>query len=206
MGLAALMGGCGKPDFDDPKLLDKIIAQAVDINDLQTRDGPDQDWELFYEKNKQTPYSGWVKQMHSDGRVWGLAQVKDGLKHGVHVTWYENGQKAQELKFKDANMHGSMTEWYENGQKKVIWNYKDGKRHGSSTQWYENGQKLAEVNYKDDSVDGFNVTFHENGQKKAEFTYKDGKEEGLARKWNEDGKLTREATYKNGELISDKSL
>ena len=65
--------GYGYPDLDDPETLDKIIAEAIDEDKLH--DAP----------NKQTPYTGWLKEMHNNGQVRKLTQYKDGKKMALQV-------------------------------------------------------------------------------------------------------------------------
>ena len=166
MFVALLMVGCGGPDLDDKETLDEIIAEAIDKSTLQKRGKEGE--ELNYAPNEQTPYTGWVKEMHDNGQINNLLQFKDGKPNGLVTGWYENGQKKEEINFKDGKPNGLGTRWYEDGQKKSEENFKDGKRDGLLTSWYENGQKESEGSYKDGKQDGLWTSWYENGQKKSE--------------------------------------
>ena len=83
MFVALLMGGFGGPDLDDKKTLDGIIAEAVDYKKLQERGQKGE--ELNYAPNEQTPYTGWVKEMHDNGQIEMLAQIKDGKQDGLLI-------------------------------------------------------------------------------------------------------------------------
>jgi antitoxin component YwqK of YwqJK toxin-antitoxin module len=168
MFVALLMVGCGedapssssssssdttepsKPktiDFDDNETLDGRIAEAIDGDKLQRgKEGG----EIDYAPNGQTPYSGWAKEMHSNGQMKSLVQYKDGKRDGLDAGWYENGQKQWEV------------------------NYKDGKRDGLETGWYQNGQKEYEGNWKDGEQDGLWIFYNEDGTEKSRLTFKDG--------------------------------
>ena len=216
--VALLMVGCGGPDLDDTETLDGFIAEAIDKSTLQKRGQKGE--ELRYAPNEQTPYTGWVKEMHDNGQIERLGQIKDGKQDGLLIGWYENGQKGLEGNFKDGKPDGLVTSWRENGQKKEEINFKDGKKDGLMTSWYENGQKMEEVNYKDHKAEGLWTKWYPNGQKELEGSYKEGKPmsaviwkfngekcpvtnlkdgNGVVVYYNLDGTEDFRITYKNGE-------
>jgi antitoxin component YwqK of YwqJK toxin-antitoxin module len=47
---------------------------------------------------------------------------------GLHVKYYDNGQKAEEGLFKDGKLDGLWTDWHENGQKREERHYKNDKQ------------------------------------------------------------------------------
>jgi hypothetical protein len=75
--LVSLLGGCGppdvaSPDLEDKAVLERILAEAVPISQLEERGKPGE--ELLYLPNKQTPYSGWMKRLDDSGQVQGVSQ------------------------------------------------------------------------------------------------------------------------------------
>ena len=162
-------GEVAKIDLDDPETRKRIIAEAIGGDKLQRgKEGE----EIDYAPNEQTPYSGWTKEMHSNGQIESLVQYKDGKRDGLDAGWYENGQKQWEGNYKD----GLKTEWFENGQKELEANYKDGKQDGLETGWYQNGQKEYGGNWKDGKQDGLWVFYNEDGTGKSRLSFKDGEE------------------------------
>lgn len=159
------------PNLDDPKVRAEILKEAVLRDTLEER-GPEGE-ELIYKAGEQTPYTGWVKEIHSN-RIKELFPLRGGR---WRATWFQNGQKWMKVHYKDGKREGAVTGWHQNGQKKLEANYKDGKPLGSWTQWHNNGQKKLEANYKD------------------------GKPEGPVTMWDKDGKVTKQARYKNGVEI-----
>ena len=155
-------------DLDNKETLEKIIAQARDGKNLQKRG----EKELWYFPDEQTPYTGWVKDMHKNGRIEGLVQVKAGKMSGLINVWYENGQKKAEGTFKDGKMDGLLKGWYENGQKKTEGNWKDGK-FMSAEAWKPNGENCPVTNLKDGN--GVAVMYEDDGTEGGRTTYKDGK-------------------------------
>ena len=109
-----LLVGCGSPNLDEPETLNKIIADAIDADELQKRGAEDK--ELYYAPNVKTPYTGWVKSTYTNGKAKGLVHVKEGKKDGFFVLWYENGRKEGEGNWKDDKLI-SVRVWRPNGEK-----------------------------------------------------------------------------------------
>ena len=158
--------GYGRPNFNDQKVLENIIEQAVKLEAIKKADGTTQ----HYEPLELSPYkgSGWGVVYHKNQKVSSLLQFKGGFVSGFATTWYENGQKQAEMNFKDGQPDGLILEWYENGQKKAETNFKDGKIIGLGTNWYDSGQMMLEMNYKDGKEDGLTTQWYESGKKKGE--------------------------------------
>jgi antitoxin component YwqK of YwqJK toxin-antitoxin module len=161
--------GCGSPDLDEPKILDDIIAEAIDQDKLQMRG--EEGEELFYAQNEQTPYSGWTKSLHDNGQIHVLKQYKGGKRDGLSALWFKNGNKCMEDNWKDGKKDGLSTGWYENGQIREESNWKDDKLV-SYTVWKPNGEKCPITNVVDGN--GVCVVYSENGTEKWRQRYKDG--------------------------------
>jgi antitoxin component YwqK of YwqJK toxin-antitoxin module len=123
-------------------------------------------------------------------------------KDGLHVEYYENGQKKAEGHFKNGKQDGLTTFWYENGQKQEELNWKNGELDGLRTKWHDNGQKKEESHWKNGEQDGLYTGWYENGQMQEEGHFKDGKREGLLTFWNENGQV-RESRSTKGVLGFD---
>jgi len=65
-----------KPNLDDPKVREATVAAAFDWGKLEERGKKGE--ELYYAPNQQTPYSGWAKYMHDNGRIRSLVHCMDG--------------------------------------------------------------------------------------------------------------------------------
>ena len=128
-----------------------------------------------------------------------LDETKNNLDGLNTTSWYENGQKKEEVTYRDGEKDGLWTSWYENGQKSFVGNYKDGLMDGVWTKYYKNGKKEFEGKYKNgdgsdlgktgisrNGRDGLWTFWYENGNKESEETYKDGKRIS-SKEWNEDG-------------------
>ena len=81
----------------------------------------------------------WVEYYHSTGRKMYEHYYKDGVRDGLHTSWYENGKKKIEGTFKDDKHDGLHTTWYENGQMKIQNEFKDGNLVFTISSWNEDG-------------------------------------------------------------------
>ena len=194
----ALLIGCGMddsefdlddlPNLDDLTVRAEILAEAIDENNLQTRQSPSGE-ELYYAPNEQEPYTGWVKD---DRELW---QVEAGKRHGLYLRWSSNGQNRERGFYKDGSKHGSWTYWNASGWKESEGTFKDGSENGLWTYFHENGQKDREGTFKDGSEDGLWTYFYKNGQKESEGSYRAGRRFGLWTYWDDNGQKYRESIH-----------
>ena len=66
--------------------------------------------------------------------------LKKGLRHGVQLTWHENGELESEYHYQHGIENGVRIIWYPNGTPHHVNHIKNGKPHGSLRSWYDNGQ------------------------------------------------------------------
>lgn len=145
-----MLVGCGEPNLDNPKVRERILAQAIDYHHLQIRDSPSGE-ELVYAPNQNQPYTGWVKGdvvYFSDFAVDGiLLQVQRGKPHGLYISWYPNGQIAEKGTTKNGKRNGLWTKWHENGQKYEKGTYKNDEKHGLWIRWDDDGEEVSRETY-----------------------------------------------------------
>ena len=196
----------GGIDVDDKETRDKIIAEAVDNDDIPS------------------DYTGWAKDgMWSNGQIQRLIQFKDGKLDGHLIELYADGTQSHRYPYKDGKSYGLFTEWHENGQKKQEGNWRDGKQDGLWTIWHENGQKFREDTKKEGERVS-SILYYSNGQKQAECTLKNLKlmavvswkpngekcpvtnvvnGNGVWVWYKEDGTEKARATFKDGKPVLD---
>ena len=117
MFVALLMVGCGSPDLDDKETLDKVIAEAIDMDTLQVRG------KLAHAPNQETPYTGWTKEMYDNGQIKVLVQIKDG-KPVIAVSWKPNGEKCPDTNLAYGN--GVVVVYNDDGTEAFRQTFKDG--------------------------------------------------------------------------------
>ena len=191
----ALLNGCSDPNLDDPKVREKVLAEAIDEDNLLSRRAPSGE-ELPYAPNQEQPYTGWVKQYRS------LQQFQRGKRHGTYVSWYSNQQKSEKGTFANGQRNGLWTEWYKNGQKNEEGSYKDNSRDGAWVFWYENGQKSSEGIYTSGYKNGLWVEWYTDGTEKSKGAYKEGGKDGAWVFWYENGQKSSEGAYISGSKDS----
>jgi len=100
--VALLVAGYGEGslDFDDPAILDRIIAEAIDATILRKKGKEGE--ELLYAPNQQTPITGW----YPDGQKLSEQNYKDGKQDGPSIGWFGNGKKRVEVNYKDGQQQG----------------------------------------------------------------------------------------------------
>lgn len=89
-------------NLDDNETRNRIIAEAIDEDKLNAK-GDCCD-EILHAPGQQNPYTGWVKSTYDDGKIFYLAQYKDGKENGSWFQWYRNGKKMEETSFKDGKV------------------------------------------------------------------------------------------------------
>jgi hypothetical protein len=126
---------------------------------------------------------------------------KAGLKEGVWIQYYPNGNKKGEYTFVNNRANGPATTYFENGNKQEEGTWVVNRWVGPYKMYYENGTTRQEFNYNQiGKRDGKQVYRNPDGSLQIEVTEVNGKEEGLKKEYDEHGNLLRE-TYFNGGAI-----
>ena len=191
-------------DLDDNETLNRILAEASDLDALGTFSAGGR---LFYyspDQNKSNTgllYSGWAKELYGNGKVCRLGQFVDGNANGIWAEWHYNGQQEVQSIIKDGKKNGLHTTWFENGQKRLEANYKNGKKEGLSTDWFKNGQKKSEETFTDDKLMS-SAVWKPNGEKCPVTNVRNGN--GIrVDAYYEDGTEVIRSVYKDGERVNE---
>lgn len=87
---------------------------------------------------------GEQRKLFMNDSVAEIRFYKEGIKVGIHKSWWENGQQKFEYPFnKKGAYDGAIKEWYRNGQLVKAFNYVNGKEDGSQKMWLSNGNIRA---------------------------------------------------------------
>lgn len=93
--------------------VDKVVQPAV-------VDFADKDVEMLNEGKeanyKGQPYTGLIRNTHSNGKVAGEYPYLDGKMQGVMKEWWENGQQSAETNFDHGQRHGRNRYWNMKGK------------------------------------------------------------------------------------------
>jgi len=86
-----------------------------------------------------------------------------GKRHGLHESWYENGQKHSQSNYQNDKAHGLNKCWHDNGQKFIQIHYQNGKKHGMY-EFYVNGRKFQQIMYQNDKPNGESYFLSDDGR------------------------------------------
>jgi MORN repeat variant len=99
------------------------------------------------EKGKK---NGLVKSYHSDGKLYSVVSYKDGVKDGVSLAYYPNGQVSLELPYANGKRVGQSKRFYESGKLYQTTEYKDDVQYGWQRQYDGNDKLVAELRFEND--------------------------------------------------------
>ncbi|MEM8524160.1 MAG: TonB family protein [Bacteroidota bacterium] len=138
----------------------------------------------FHWMREKTPSGNLIyKQFYPSKRqITHLVTMKNGMKSGRYVEWYDNGNKWKEGTYGNNLRTGEWKNYnYPSGYLSEYGNYKMGKKEGIWT-------NLDSLGNKDQIV-----------------TYSKGEKHGIYKIWDRGGKLKEEGRYENGEKVESKS-
>ena len=86
------------------------------------------DGQLLYLEGENKPYSGEVERKYPNGKLLGVATMKNGKLEGKAYEYYENGKVKREETYVDGKANGVAKSFYENGKVEYETNFKNSKR------------------------------------------------------------------------------
>ena len=132
-----------------------------------------------YMPDRRTPYTGWSKKMHLNGKIDDLIHYKDGKHDGPWNRWYENGQRQYDFLMQQGKMIAGLG-WKPTGEPsptKIV----DGT--GPCVGYHVNGRKRFEGRRVKGELNGVVSYWYANGAKYWERHFKNGKANGPAKEW-----------------------
>ena len=104
-------------------IISSCVMKKINFDQLQKRDG------LFYMVNNKEPFTGEIVS-YVQGKVEFEGNVQNGLKEGIWIYYYSNGQKMKEGVYTEGLKEGTWTYWAENGEIDNTEAYKVGTKLG----------------------------------------------------------------------------
>ena len=159
VSLPLLLGGCGEKEVVEPEVEPEVEVKPKEnftgsqLESELPRFFKDTEWRgtprVLFLKGSANPYTGKVINYYvnkADNRLYSgkkniIETYKDGIKDGLNVGWYENGQERFETNWKDGKLDGLSVRWHENGQKEGEVTYKDGELI-SEKYWNSKGESV----------------------------------------------------------------
>ncbi len=126
---------------------------------------------------------------------------KNGLKQGIWIIYYNNGEKKSEINYENGVPKGKAIFYYPNGNIRESGNWQVDHWVGDYKYYYESGQLSYDWEYNEKGKrEGEQKYFHKNGENKYAGIWINGKTEGVLKVYSEDGVLIQEKVYASGKL------
>ena len=133
-----LFNGCGIPDLGDPETLEEAKQDAIPLESLNRK--LMYGMIVLYVDQKDEPYSGWVRENHSDKSLKTLGFLKGGQKFGLWLHWHKNQVMSLASEWYQDRLQGSYRAWHDNNRTQVIGQTLDGEMNGEWKEYYRNGE------------------------------------------------------------------
>ena len=130
--------------------LKNILSKTISTDQLVVRKN------LSYTSNSKKPYSGNIEDTHENGQVSLKGKYEDGLKTGLFIKYYDNGQIKKSSTFFMGTEEGKVEEFHKNGNIKTSYKMIDGKINGlfkvfdeegylevEQLEYYKNNQSIS---------------------------------------------------------------
>jgi len=147
---------------------------------------------------------GSIRQFGKTGLLESLYHVKDGLKEGEEILFYQatplsplDLPKDRKLSvfWHEDTIQGKVKSWYENGVLESEREMNKNKRHGLATAYYEDGSLMLMEEYDNDKL--IKGCYYQKKDKKPVSRIDDGK--GTATIHFSDGRFKQKISYDNGQ-------
>ncbi|WMJ72705.1 hypothetical protein RCC89_05940 [Cytophagaceae bacterium ABcell3] len=119
-----------------------------------------------------------ITEHYSNGQKKYSVSLKDGMKNGEEVSWFETGGVKEKLSFVNDTLNGTCTWWWKNGFVKQESMWRNGQEHGKVKCWYENGSPEQEYTVIDGVMSDTARFYHDNGNLASIGVWENGKKEG----------------------------
>lgn len=155
---------------------------------------------------KEGYLEGEVKVFTSSGKLKRIYHVKNDLKHGEEIEYYEfstkntnSDEESQQphlcFNWYDGKIHGSVKTWYSNGNLESQREMSNNKKHGLSTVWYEDNDLMMIEEYDQGNL--IRGDYFRKGDKIPVSQIIQGK--GLATLFDAQGRFVQKITYLQGK-------
>ena len=182
-------------------------GEEVSYDDLVYRN------DLYYKKFTNIPFSGKVTEIRKTsiwddqetelnlvrGLITNIGKMKNGLKTGTWLSYYESGQLHSKYNYRRGRVYGTSEVYFRNGKisEKNRYN-KMGQMHGRQDSYHKNGQLILVMTFKDNKQDGVLKGYYDDGSISTTGAFKGDKLDGIWKSYNQDGSLKEATTWKNG--------
>lgn len=168
--------------------------------------------DMYWKKVSQKKAEYYRKTVENENETWNIQDFwlnnqiqmngtfkskRAKTKHGIFISYHQNGMKKSVGNFKDNEPIGAWSAWFESGQLRMQGKYNsNGERKGYWKRWYPNGKLNSEGSYLNGERDQEWKWYFDNSQLSAKETYNQG-EPIQIQFWNDDG------TPVEGDMVTE---
>jgi len=132
-----------------------------------------------------------------------LENYKNGKPDGVKVEFYQNSKRAKVINYQNGLLHGAHQTFNENGKIEISFFYKNGKKHGKWHIFYPDGKEARVEEWQDGLKNGEFKTCDEFGKIINQAFFKKDLPEGKHVENYPDGKPKHIAVFLKGEKLEE---
>ena len=119
-------------------------------------------------------------RFNKNGSIKERIIYKNGLRHGVHETFYATGELNWVRNYKDGKLHGLWESFFKDGKTYILSNWNNGiELNQTRFAYFDDGQLKVRQDFKGNKPEGLYEEFDEEGLLIYKGTYEDRKMEGL---------------------------
>lgn len=134
----------------------------------------------------------------ASGKMIRNGKFKNGLKTGIWIEWYPNGERKILNEWEYGQLDGDVFKWSPKGELISHYVYKNDMKNGKY-EIFEKGQ-LIEKGKMQNNLKSGKVISYSNGNLKSKVRYRNGKKHGLTKTYDHEGKLLKKERYIDNEL------
>lgn len=183
--------------FDKSGTLISQVTQGTGYRAIFSKDGINE-----LEEYHSGILEGEVKVFNHQGRIKRIYHVKEGIKHGEEIEYYDssssdstNLQPKLSFYWYEGKIHGHAKTWYPNGILESQREMSNNSRNGVAMAYYRDGNLMLIEEYDEDKL--VRGDYFKKGDKTAASQVIQGK--GLATLFDAEGHFTRKVIYINGK-------
>lgn len=199
----------GKENGTDTSKYESGCPQAIRSHVLGAENGT---WTYFYDSTQQIAWeinyymgekNGRDVYMKANGDTSKMETYKNGLLHGVKMSYYKDSKPFKEATYANGVLDGTFKIFNFQGVLIEEINYKQGKKNEVAKYFYDDGVLLRTENWNMGIKNGEFKTFYYQGNVQSLENYKKGIKEGKFQEFYPDQKEKRRAFYEKDVLIEE---
>ncbi len=100
----------------------------------------------------ESGFNGTLKKYGYEGHVTSIAQIRNGVKHGLETGYDEKGRVLWRQYYVNGKQEGVQKAFYPNGDLMVTYTYKNGIKHGVAQTYHKDGKVDKKVIYRNNRI------------------------------------------------------